>query len=60
MKKSEVLRPAYGVWSHIDWFFKTVLETKYPYFEWEGQVYQVNREQRSYVTTGISYDSLEE
>jgi len=54
----EVLRPAYGVWHHIDWFFKTVLETKYPFFEWKDQVYEVDYTTRSYRNTGIKFSRL--
>ena len=58
MKKHEVLSSQYATVDHIDWFFKTVLDTGYLYFEWENKVYKVSKARRSYEDTGFLHSEL--
>jgi hypothetical protein len=50
--KENVLSPSFKSYGSINTFFKTVVQTGYPFFVWNGKVYKVEDGQLGYIDTG--------
>jgi hypothetical protein len=50
--KENVLSPSFKSYGNISVFFKTVVQTGYPFFVWNGSVYKVEDGQLGYIDTG--------
>jgi hypothetical protein len=51
---ARILMSTYRWWGNIDTFFDAVKHIGYPYFEWNGKIYQINYPENSYFDTGFT------
>jgi hypothetical protein len=57
--KTNVLIPSFKWYGDINVFFKTVVQTGYPFFAWNGRIYKVDDGQLGYTDTGKMFEDFE-